>query len=59
MAMWHYDCNPGEIMDQLSPKYGICYHCWSVVSDSEKNDNFYGFVVNVMKHDQKKEKKMN
>lgn len=43
MAMGHYDCNPGEIMDKISPKHGICYHCWGVVSDNEKNDGFHGF----------------
>ena len=43
MAMCNYDCNPGEMMDKISPKYGICYHCWDVVSDNEKNDDFHGF----------------
>jgi hypothetical protein len=43
MAMLNYDCNPGEIMDKMSPKYGICYHCWGVVSVKEKNDDFHGF----------------
>ena len=43
MAMGHYDCNPSEIMGKMSPKYGICYHCWDVVSDNEKNYDFHGF----------------
>lgn len=43
MAMGHYDCNPSKTMGKMSQKYGICYHCWDVVSDNKKNYDFHGF----------------
>ncbi len=32
-----YDCNPGEILENIGEKLGICYFCW------QYGDNFeYG-----------------
>ena len=25
---WEHDCNPGEILDEIGEKLGICYECW-------------------------------
>lgn len=42
MASCEYDCNPGEIMETMSKKYGICYCCWELITKSEADKDFNG-----------------
>ena len=32
---YDYDCNPGEILEEIGTKLGICYGCWKHKSELE------------------------
>lgn len=32
---WEFDCNPGEILEDIGEKIRICYACWHSAEDLE------------------------
>lgn len=32
----HYDCNDGEILENINEEIGICYCCWEATEDLQR-----------------------